>query len=105
MKVLIISHNPMSTKHSIGKTLMSLFSNFKKEELGQLYIHTGTPELSEVSSYFQVTDKAVLKGVFTRKVACREVFSTENFVEQKSGLLYKYTYGNKQVEHYRRIIL
>ena len=96
MKVLIISHNPMSTKHSIGKTLMSLFSGFKQEELGQLYIHTGKPEWSGVSSYFQVTDKDVLKGILSRKVSCREVLPTENSTDEKSGLLYKFTYGNKK---------
>lgn len=68
MKVLIISHNPISTKHSIGKTLMSFFSLFKKEELCQLYIHKGTPDVEMCSSSFQITDKNVLKGFFFRNV-------------------------------------
>ena len=72
MKVLILSHNPLSTKHSIGKTLLSLFSEFKKEELCQLYIH-GQPEVDGCSSYFRISDKAVLKGFFTRRVAGTEV--------------------------------
>ena len=43
MKVLIISHNSLSPKHSIGKTLISLFSCFDKNELCQLYIHGSDP--------------------------------------------------------------
>ena len=68
MKVLIISHNPMSPQHSIGKTLLSLFSRFKPEEVCQLYINGDMPEKGVCSSFFRITDKNVLKGVLTRKV-------------------------------------
>lgn len=67
MKVLIISHNSLSPKHSIGKTLISLFSCFDKNELCQLYIH-GSDPLNIGTSFFRITDKDALKGIFTRKV-------------------------------------
>lgn len=69
MKVLIVSHNPLSTYQSMGKTMLSLFSEFKREELFQLYVYPSVPDVDKCQSYYRVTDKAVAKGVFTRKVA------------------------------------
>lgn len=68
MKVLVISHNPMSVRTSIGKTLVSLFSSFEKDELCQLYINAGRPERDMCSSCYRITEKSVLKGIFTRRV-------------------------------------
>ena len=68
MKVLIISHNPLSTYQSMGKTMLSLFSEFKREELYQLYVYPSVPDVDKCQSYFRITDKAVAKGLFTRKV-------------------------------------
>ncbi len=68
MKVLVISHNPMSVRTSIGKTLVSLFSSFEKDELCQLYINAGKPERDMCSSCYRITEKSVLKGIFTRRV-------------------------------------
>ena len=81
MKVLIISHNPISTKTSIGKTLLSLFSEFKKEELCQLYVHRGLPEGEHCHSYYQITDKAALRGILTRSVAGKMVESLSSYEE------------------------
>ena len=62
MKVLIISHNPISTYQSMGKTFLSLFSSFKKEELCQLYIYPTVPDIDICESYYRVTDRDVLKS-------------------------------------------
>lgn len=58
----------MSTQFGIGKTLLSLFSEFKKEELCQLYTNPALPNQDICKSYYRITDKAVLKGVFQRRV-------------------------------------
>mgnify|MGYP003303055031 CR=1 FL=1 len=78
MKVLIISHNPMSIQTSIGKTLVSLFASFKKEELCQLYVSASKPEKDLCSSCFRITDKSALKGIFTRRVKGGAVEAEEN---------------------------
>lgn len=98
MKVLIISHNPMSVKHSSGKTLLAFFSKFKKEELCQLYIHTGTPDREACESYYRVTDKSVLKGVITRRVKGGEVKPVPISVQtvETHNAFYKSTYGSKK---------
>lgn len=106
MKVLIISHNPMSTKHSIGKTLMSLFSSFNKEEMCQLYIHTGLPEVEICSSFFQVTDKEVLQGFFSRNVRGKVVRAFLKKEENKEGLKsYRKLYNSKRNHEPHREIL
>lgn len=65
MKVLIISHNPITTYQSMGKTMLSLFSSFNKDELCQLYIYPTVPDIGVCNSYFRVTDRDILKS-FTR---------------------------------------
>lgn len=79
MKVLIISHNPMSTQFGIGKTLLSLFSEFEKNEICQLYTNQALPDQDVCESYFRITDKEVLKGVFSRKLRSGTV-SAQNVV-------------------------
>lgn len=61
MKILIISHTPISTFNNMGKTFMSLFAGFEKNELCQLYIYPSYPNVDFCSSYYRVTDKDVLK--------------------------------------------
>ena len=68
MKVLIISHNPISTINNNGKTMLAMFSEFKKEELCQLYIYPSLPDTNTCSSYFRVTDKDIIKSYFKFKV-------------------------------------
>lgn len=68
MKVLIISHNPFSTYESMGKTFCTLFSAFRKDELCQLYIYPTIPNVDLCESYYRITDKDVLKGLFKFRV-------------------------------------
>lgn len=65
MKILIISHTCFSTYNNMGKTFLSLFSSFGKEELCQLYIYPSLPDVDVCSAYYRVTDKDVLKSLLT----------------------------------------
>ena len=66
MKVLIISHNPICNHNNMGKTLRSLFSEFGKEELCQLYFYPTLPDVDMCSSYYRITDIDILKSYFFR---------------------------------------
>lgn len=68
MKVLIISHNVISTTNNMGKTLQSLFSEFRKEELCQLYIHPMLPDIDVCSSYYCISDEEVLCSIYKRQL-------------------------------------
>lgn len=87
MKILIISHPPVATQNNMGKTLLSLFSEFEKEELCQLYIYPSFPNVDPWSSYYRVTDKDVLRtymgkrgigGEVQREVICDKQGLYEN---------------------------
>jgi len=65
MKCLVISHNPFSTFQNMGKTFLSLFSEFSPEELCQFYIYPSVPDVEKCHSYFRVTDKEILKSYYT----------------------------------------
>ncbi|MCT2409544.1 hypothetical protein NZD88_18485 [Chryseobacterium antibioticum] len=61
MKILIISHNPFSKISNNGKTLESIFRDFKKEELAQLYfVDDKDIDMDYAGSYFKITDKDLL---------------------------------------------
>lgn len=77
MKVLIVSHTCLNTHNNMGKTLLSLFSAFEKSELCQLYLYPMLPDIEVCSSYYRITDKAVLKGCLTRRVNGREIMKSE----------------------------
>ena len=73
MKILIISHNPISTQSNMGKTMLSLFSGCGREELCQLYIYPTLPDLDRCASYYRITDKDILRSLVTWKKPGREI--------------------------------
>lgn len=64
MSVLVISHNVFSTTESMGKTLISYFKDFGKDNLAQFYIHSEVPNSNVCSNYYRVTDKEMIKSIF-----------------------------------------
>ena len=87
MKVLIISHLPMATQNNMGKTFLSLFSGFEKNELCQLYIYPSFPDVDRCSSYYRVTDKEVLSSVLKGKTPGSEI--EKSFISESQGLYEK----------------
>lgn len=83
MKILIISHNPISTYNQMGKTFASLFSEFDKDQLCQLYIYPSYPNIDMCSSYYRVTDKDVLSQFLKFRLPGKEVPSEA--VNESSG--------------------
>lgn len=74
MKVLILSHNPICRTNNMGKTLLTLFSAFKKEELCQFYVRNSLPDIDKCRSYYRITDREALKSVFFSRSEGGEVF-------------------------------
>ena len=85
MKVLIISHNSFSTFQSMGKTFCTLFSQFKKEELCQLYIYPTIPDVPFCDSFYRITDKDVLNFFRTFRVK-GTVIQSEDVNESQHNL-------------------
>ena len=78
MKVLIVSHVPVSTYEAMGITFCSLFKSFKKEELCQLYFYPSVPDIDICNSYYQITDYDLLHSLFLINVKGREVKANLN---------------------------
>lgn len=108
MKVLIISHTCLNTHNNMGRTLLSLFSEFKESELCQLYLYPMLPDIDVCSSYYRITDKEVLKGCIKRKVNGREIskkdidISTHKLFENKDD---EKLYRNKKNKSSLRVLL
>lgn len=90
MKVLIISHNSITTYQNMGKTLLSLFSSFDKSELCQLYIYPTVPDVDVCNSYYRVTDRDVFNSYFrfgrvnSRIITKDEINENEHSLYQSS---------------------
>lgn len=88
MKVLIISHNPITDYNNMGKTLLSLFSSFSATELCQMYIYPTIPNVVKCGSYYRVTDEDVLKSFFPfsqkgRVINANEISAKNQLYERK----------------------
>lgn len=82
MKVLIISHNPITTYQNMGKTMLSLFASFDKTELCQLYIYPTLPNIDRCNSYFRITDKDIIRSFPFRSVKGKNILSTQIHIDQ-----------------------
>ncbi|MBY6052632.1 hypothetical protein [Cytobacillus firmus] len=59
-KVLMISHNTFSETLNNGKTYSSIFKNWPKDKLAQLYFQNEIPDFSVCKNYYKITDENIL---------------------------------------------
>ena len=67
MKLLVISHNVFSRSKNMGKTLRSYFNGWNENDIAQLYVHSEIPTDTICKNYYRITDKEMIKSIFTRK--------------------------------------
>lgn len=110
MKILILSHNPITTYNSMGRTFLGLFSEFKEEELCQIYVYPTIPDISKCKSYYRITDKNVLQSLFIfnrcgREILDKEIKTTNSLYEKKyDNLLYSNKEKNRELKLFLRNI-
>lgn len=61
-KVLIVSGIPFRNDTNLGKTLCTLFSDYKPDELAQLYFSPQTPNVPNCDSYFQISEEQLIRS-------------------------------------------
>lgn len=92
-RVLVISHNAFSTSNNMGKTLASLFHDFDKSEIAQLYFHSLKPDIDKSSSWFQITDFDVLKSIIARNkcgnITTFSQIESEEYEDKSKALVYR----------------
>lgn len=65
-KFLIISHNSFSKTSNNGKSLESIFGNYSKENLAQLFFSQNEdPDFTFCNNYFKITDTDIIKNLIT----------------------------------------
>lgn len=66
MKVLIVSHNCISSTSNMGKTMLSYFCGFPPEDIAQFYIHCEEPmDDTLCRNYFRFTDMDAVKSILS----------------------------------------
>lgn len=93
MRVLLISHNPITTYNNMGKTLMALFSVFSPDELCQLYLYPTIPDSEKCSEYYRFTDIDALHSIVDKRSVGQRVAADTSqhslFKDEKEEQLYK----------------
>ena len=80
MKLLVISHNVFSKTSNMCKTLSAYFADSQKGQISQFYIHSEIPTDDSVcKDYYRVTDKEIIKSIFSRKSG--KVFNEKDIVK------------------------
>lgn len=66
-KILIVSRGVWED-NSTSNTLTNLFYNYPSDKLSQIYIETKKPNTSHCHSFFQISEYALVKRIFNRKI-------------------------------------
>lgn len=75
-RILIISNNVISRTKNNGKTIASIFEEYPKENIRQLYFSSELPEDIKLNGYYQISDSDVLKSLIQSSTSVGRVQST-----------------------------
>ncbi|WP_138303327.1 MULTISPECIES: glycosyltransferase [Eubacteriales] len=100
MKILIISHSVINVNTNMGRTLLGQFSDWKSDELFQLYIHSGVPQFKICTSYYSFSDVDALRSILLFKqygtVYQQEQIGEVQEAKESYVLSNVYTYARKR---------
>ncbi len=110
-KVLVIAANPFSDINNNGKTLKSIFSQFRKENLCELYFRpqdNATGDGEYASSYYAVSELDIIRSIngFKRKCGGVQIFEKAKDIEIVEDKTYqKLLHGNLKNNAFLRSLL
>lgn len=88
-RLLIISNNVLSTTKNNGKTIYSYINSLPTNCVAQLYFSSETPAIKGYS-YYQLSDKDIVKGMFFPEKRGRCVAVLESQKRSSSQVSFKY---------------
>ena len=90
LRVLVVSSEPWDDSNNVGNTLSNFFREMTNVRLANVYFNFGMPNNEIESSYFQITEKSLVKNLINRNepsglsVSAENNAATRNNVETKS---------------------
>lgn len=72
-KTLVISNNPLDEYSNNGKTILSFFREYPKEQLAQLYFDSALPGTDRFDKYYQLTDMDMIRYRMKKTKKCGRV--------------------------------
>ena len=87
MRILILSNYPWKNNNSFGNTYSSIFKNVPNIEIAHVYMFDGVPDqMPNVTCYYQILERDVIKSVFKRSVSVgKQVFIEHSGQEDSSN--------------------
>ena len=73
--LLVIANNSLSENNSNGRTLAGFLKGWEKKNIAQIYISGETPSSKVCDNFYQITDNAVIKGLFNKNNVGKQVFN------------------------------
>lgn len=105
--VLIVSHNSLSAHANNGKTLHSIFYEWEKEHLAQLYFQDEIPESLRFKKFFRIRDIDIIQRIFRLSSECGRAVEPREFVpnhrDASSGFVFSIIQKLKKYDLLRRI--
>lgn len=89
-KLLVISNGCFSLTDSNGRTLEKLLKDYDPKKLAQVFTY-GTPDFDMCENYYRVTDKDVIKALFSCGACGRVVAQEKKEVSQLNATVKKAT--------------
>lgn len=95
-KILVISHLAFNDSNNVGKTLYSLFYDYNKDNIIQLFFNPLSPNVDKCSSSYLITDEEMIKSLYGKRAgSIYEYFESEGISTKSS-----YVNNNKKSTYF-----
>lgn len=95
MKLLILSNSEWDDSNSFGSSYSSIFGKMKDIEIANIYCREGIPNTETASSFFQITEKMMIKNLLNSSESVGKVikqsFNKYDSLSDSEKRLYSFT--------------
>ena len=88
-KVLVISHLAFNDSNNVGKTLYSIFYDYDKEKIIQLFFNPLSPNVDKCQSSYLITDDEMIKSLCGAKAGSVYTYYKSDGITTKSSYVSK----------------
>jgi len=99
-KILVITREAWQDTNNTGNTLSNLLSEFPVENIANIYCRQDIPDNSHCSKYYRITEKSLLRSIFSNRLA-GEILTSDR-INSKSGSVDKEVYKERKLYDFFR---